>query len=370
MPAARTPTRYGMVTLGTVYALVILTKAAAQESALPPGLEQAQAMAKADSGVGHYFTAAQAERGKELYYRHCGYCHALDPRTPPTMSGLRGQALAPRLLERAAEGIARYPSVYYLFRRLDYMPPNDVESVPPQQKADIVAYLLQQNGLMPGPTELTADHGPMKGMPLPAEPGFVHVFNGRDLSGWHFLLGYHCTAPPDGCAKTDPGTVFVAKEGVFATTGRIHGMALLAKKYKNFTLRLEQRLPVEWDDMDELIQDQTGIVAFLGSRGGPVRTWGDNMIEIEGKYHELLRISGLGALKITATLDTEARRRAIKPVNQWQRLEIVSQGGQLKNYLNGVLVATAELGELEAGYLGLQSQGGPVEWRNIRLKEQ
>ena len=58
-------------------------------------------------------------------------------------------------------------------------------------------------------------------------------------------------------------------------------------------------------------------------------------------------------------------------VNQWQRIEVVSQGGVLKNYLNGTLVSTAELLEdLDPGYIGLQSQGGPVEWRNIRLREE
>ena len=82
-------------------------------------------------------------------------------------------------------------------------------------------------------------------------------------------------------------------------------------------------------------------------------------------------MSGLGALRIKATLDRDARRRVIKPVNQWQRLEVVSQGGVLKNYLNGTLVSTAELLEdFDPGYIGLQSQGGPVEWRNIRLREE
>ena len=344
---------------------------AAQESAQPtPGLEQAQAAARADTGVGRYYTASQALRGKELANRHCGYCHAVDPAYPPTMSGLHGGPLVPRMILHAADGIVRYPSVYYLFRRLDYMPPNDVTSVTPQQKADILAYLLQQNGLTPGDAELKADYGLMKGMPLPVEPGSVHVFNGRDFSGWQFLLGYHCTAPPDGCGKTDPGDVFFVKDGILATTGRIHGLVYTTKKYKNFTLRFEQRVPVAWDDLDELIQDQTGILVFMGSRGGPIRTWGRNMIEIEGKYHELLRFSGLGN-RIKSTLDVEARRSAINPVNQWQRIEIVSQDGVLRGYLNSTLVATAELLEdLGPGHIGFQAQGGPVEWRNIRLREE
>jgi mono/diheme cytochrome c family protein len=335
------------------------------------GLQQAQGRAQADTGIGRYYTAAQAVRGKELFNRHCGYCHYVDPAHMPTMTGIRGGALGPRMILHTADDIARYPSAYYLFKRLEYMPPNDVDSITAQQRADILAYILQENGLLPGTSELLADYNAMKAMPLPVEPGFVHVFNGRDFTGWQFLLGYHCTAPPEGCGRTDPGTIFFIKDGVLATSGKMHGMVYLTKKYKNFTLRLEQRVPIAWDDIDDLLQDQTGILIFVGSKGGPVRTWGDNLIEIEGKYHELLSISGLGALRLKATLDHDARRRVIKPVNQWQRIEVVSSGGTLKASLNGTLISTAELpADLDPGIIGLQSQGGPVEWRNIRLKEE
>src|SRR5262252_430762 len=97
-------------------AAMALPFVAAQESAPIPGLDQAQAAARADTGVGQYFTPAQALRGKELFYRNCGYCHYIDPAKMPTMSGIRGGALGPRMILHAADGIARYPSVYYLFK--------------------------------------------------------------------------------------------------------------------------------------------------------------------------------------------------------------------------------------------------------------
>ena len=103
----------------TILAAAIVGIAAAAKpfvAAQPaPGLEQAQAIARADAGVGQYFTAGQALRGRELYNRHCGYCHYANAGTMPTMSGIRGRTLAPRMLQKVVEGIARYPSVYYLF---------------------------------------------------------------------------------------------------------------------------------------------------------------------------------------------------------------------------------------------------------------
>ena len=333
---------------------------APQPAQSAPAMAKGQAAALADTGVGRYYTEAQALRGQTLYNRHCLYCHR---RT----AGARGLVYLPE------DATARYPSVYYLYRRMEYMPANDVTSITPQQRADILAYMLQSHGLLPGETELKADYSSMMGMPLPVEPGFVHVFNGRDLSGWQFLLGLRCTPQPEGCGRTDPEDIFYVKDGMLVTTGRVHGAAFLPKKYKNFTLRLEQRVPAQWDDADDLIQDQTGLLIFQNSKGGEMRLWGDNFIEVEGKYYDLLSMYPYpnGGIKMKTMVDKVARRLARNPVNQWQRFEIVSKDGVIKNYLNGTLVATAELGEdLAPGYIALQSQGGPVEWRNIRLREE
>jgi hypothetical protein len=155
---------------------------------------------------------------------------------------------------------------------------------------------------------------------------------------------------------------------VAATSGKIHGMMYTPKKYKNFTLRLDQRLPVPWDDDPDLIQDQTGVLLFVG---GVMRTWAEDFIEVEGRYYDLLGVATLGKLKTKNTVDHEARRRVRRGINDWQRIEVVSKGGVVKNYLNGELISTVEfLADPEPGYIAFQSQGGPVEWRNIRIREE
>jgi hypothetical protein len=289
----------------------------------------------------------------------------VDTTKMPTISGIQGGGLAPRWVQRVSGGRARYPSVFYAFKRFEYMPVNDTQSITQQQRADILAYVLQQNGLSPGPQELTPDYDAMRAMVLPAEPGFTHIFNGRDFAGWKFLFGYHCTAPPEGCGKTDPGNVFSVKNGVLSTTGRMHGMMYTEKKYLNFTLRAEQRLPIEWDDDDELVQDQTGFLLFVS---GLMRPWAERFIEVEGRYFDLAGAGIIGDIKGTVTRDDEARKRVIKRVNQWQQLEVVAKDGVVKNYLNGALITTVEHNVKEPGYFAIQSQGGPVEWRNIRIK--
>jgi hypothetical protein len=103
-------------------------------------------------------------------------------------------------------------------------------------------------------------------------------------------------------------------------------------------------------------------------RGEP-RIWGGYLLEVEGKYHELLSVYGLPNAKI----DRQLRRRVINPANQWQRIEIVARPGRLECSLNGVVISSGDLppdAELQAGYIALQSQGRPMEWRNVRIKEE
>ncbi len=71
------------------------------------------------------------------------------------------------------------------------------------------------------------------------------------------------------------------------------------------------------------------------------------------------------------TVDTEARKRAVHPVGEWNTVEIVSKDGQVRSYLNGTLVSTVSHHEYtEAGYIGFQSEGAKIYWRNISIKEE
>ena len=55
-----------------------------------------------------------------------------------------------------------------------------------------------------------------------------------------------------------------------------------------------------------------------------------------------------------------------KPVGEWNTAEVVCQGNSITVYINGQLQnqATSETSE---GYIALQSEGGPIEFRNVYL---
>ena len=126
-------------------------------SGMPPGNDEIKVDMRALEGIkiakkttlDGVFTAAQADRGKENYLTgRCGGCHKLD------LSGDRGPAL------RGEDFLAHWEngSVVTLFDKIrETMPQNSPNDVTEDAKADIVAYLLQQNGFPAGQTELRAD---------------------------------------------------------------------------------------------------------------------------------------------------------------------------------------------------------------------
>ena len=108
------------------------------------------------------YTAEQARRGAEAYERACAECHGAD---------LGGGDMAP--------GLAGVEFVYNwhgfsardLFERLRVsMPPDQPNRVSRQEKADILAFMLEANGMPAGDTELASRTGPLGAIQFLAVP--------------------------------------------------------------------------------------------------------------------------------------------------------------------------------------------------------
>ena len=108
------------------------------------------------------YTAEQARRGAEAYEQACAECHGAD---------LGGGDMAP--------GLAGVQFIYNwhgfsardLFERLRVsMPPDQPNRVSRQEKADILAFMLEANGMPAGDTELASRTGPLGAIQFLAEP--------------------------------------------------------------------------------------------------------------------------------------------------------------------------------------------------------
>ena len=96
------------------------------------------------------FTAAQANRGVDVYVKHCLPCHG------PSLQG--GLAFVPAL-----DGISftanwrNRPLSDLLDFVIEYMPLNNPGVLDAQAAADAMAYVLMFNGYFAGDTEMTAE---------------------------------------------------------------------------------------------------------------------------------------------------------------------------------------------------------------------
>ena len=320
------------------------------------------------------YTEDQAHRGQMLFRRHCMFCHSTNEGNRKSdREPLRGFMLGPgrSAMNLGGREIFRtYPSVYHLFARIrEGMPAWDIDAVSPSQKVDIVAFLLKESGIRPGDQELPLDAAAMKTMrlaepkPLPDEPGFKPIFNGRDFTNLKFLFGFNCTLPP-GCGKTDSGA-FSVEDGRIVAHGREHGYMYTERRYLDFELRLDYRIvpPPDHDLDDETFINGGGLFLFVTDH----RIWPMGL-EIEGDSARMLTPYGLSVL-ITSTYDDEAAKLANKGPGPWNSVRVVSKSGQVDMFLNGAHVGhVSEHPFKEPGHIGIQYQGGTWMYRRLRIK--
>ena len=202
--------------------------------------------------------------------------------------------------------------------------------------------------------------------------GFVSLFNGRDLAGW----------------KTDEATRvhWTAHDGVLRHDGVAKDL-WSERELGDFQLRLEWRWPtgLKWEDFPVIgaegfeLQDSAGKPVTRHVLDG-----GDSGIFLRGIRKSQVNLfcypCGSGEVweyRTDPRMPAEVRRalvpkrQADRPVGEWNRMEITVRGERLTVVLNGAeVIANARLPDLPArGPIGFQHEHGPIEFRNISVKE-
>lgn len=179
----------------------------------------------------------------------------------------------------------------------------------------------------------------------------VVLFNGSDLSGW-----VPFPAPQDG-AKT-----WTAAEGVIRCTGKPNGYLRTRGVYERYRLHVEWRWP-----------DQAGNSGVFQSLPGEEKIW-PSAIEAQlmaGRAGDLVLLGGSkvkdhsGAQGIVVVPKKEASSE--KPVGEWNAMEVTSDRGAIEVWVNGVRQNRATEASVTAGHILLQSEGTPIEFRNVYL---
>lgn len=180
------------------------------------------------------------------------------------------------------------------------------------------------------------------------------LFNGENLKGWVCVL--------DETSAVPTSEVYGAQEGNIHIKGNPFGYMRTAEKYGNYKLHVEWR----W------VGEGTNSGLFLHVQDGD-KLW-PNAIECQlcnGKAGDFVMLGGSKISEIECVGEFPIKDRNgnfEKPVGEWNTAEIVCEGNSITVYINGELQnqATAETSE---GYIALQSEGGPIEFRNVQLSK-
>jgi len=187
----------------------------------------------------------------------------------------------------------------------------------------------------------------------------IELFNGKDLTGWSFRS-------PDPNAKMED--TFSVKDGVLRCTGRPAGYLQTDKKYTNYILKLQWRWP-----RDSRPGNNGVLVRILPGEHFHNNVW-PKCVEAQLANRRAGDIFTIGQFPLKGDPQrTRGRYTAMahptneKPQGEWNDYEIILQGGNLTLKVNG-LVQNEATEVLEVpGTIGLQSEGAPIEYRNIRL---
>ena len=180
------------------------------------------------------------------------------------------------------------------------------------------------------------------------------LFNGSDLSGWEWVVNPESADMDSEVCSVVDGNIRIA--------GNPYGYLRTSEKYGDVKLHAEWRWVGEGTNSGLFIRVQDGegfwpeaIECQLkaGKAGDLVMLGGSRIQEVEsvGMFPVKTRIG-----------DYE------KPVGEWNVAEVVCEGNRLTIYINGELQNECTCFTTE-GYIALQSEGGPIEFRNIYIEK-
>ncbi|TAJ11734.1 MAG: DUF1080 domain-containing protein [Planctomycetota bacterium] len=217
------------------------------------------------------------------------------------------------------------------------MPGNVALGLTAQELADLVAF-ISSDPAAPG----------KRGAP-------IELFNGRDLDGWaHYL------ADP----KVGRDAVWSVKDGVLRCSGEPAGYLKTRAQYESFELVVEWRFDP---------------ARGAGNSGVLLRRVGDDKIWPKSIEAQLMSRNAGDIWNIdqfpmqvderrTNGRRTEKQQPSNeKPLGEWNRYEIVLDGGNLSLTVNGALQNSARWCEQVPGEICLQSEGAVIEFRKVTL---
>ena len=189
------------------------------------------------------------------------------------------------------------------------------------------------------------------------DSGFVPLFDGQTLNGWHVQGG-----------KIES---WQARDGILSCVAPEGGWLSTDQEYGDFVLSLQWRIPQEGNSGVGLRYPKDSHVSQAGMEIQILDDAAEIHRDIKPEQHT-------GSIYYQVA----AEQGAAKAPGEWNSYEITCRGPLVVVVLNGNEVVRADMdehtegkGDLtplsqrpRAGYIGLQSHGTGVDFRNIKIK--
>ncbi len=196
----------------------------------------------------------------------------------------------------------------------------------------------------------------------PNQPGVVPkekivLWNGKDFTGWKLFV-------PD--PNHDVTKTWSIVDGVIRCEGKPNGYMRTEKDYADYLLHVEWR----WKDMagnsgvfihvsGQDVVWPKGLECQLAS-GNAGDFWVIGGVEIKEHAKGGQRVSGRRTIKLNQSSE--------KPPGQWNTYDIICKDDWVVVVVNGILQNVATGCSVRSGRICLQSEGAPVEFRNIYIE--
>lgn len=204
-----------------------------------------------------------------------------------------------------------------------------------------------------------------------SQSGWVKLFDGKTTNGWHTYGKSHATKgwkAENGVLRFDPKE----KDG---------GDIVTDKEYSNFHLKLEWKVSPKAN---------SGIIFYVHEdpkKYGATYSTGPEMQILDNDGHADGKITKHRAGDLYDLVQSSSE--PVKPVGEWNKVEIISNKGNLEFKMNGKSIVKTTLwddnwkklldgskfakwsgfGTFKSGKIALQDHGDEVWFRNIQIKE-
>lgn len=183
------------------------------------------------------------------------------------------------------------------------------------------------------------------------------LFNGKDLSNWNYVVE-NDAAPAE--------KVFTIQNGVIHIVGKPIGYMYTQEKYGDYKLHVEWR----WTNGES----NSGIFLLIAEPKNPFPMGVECQLQA-GNAGDFIALGGSDLKEYQGTPGQPRPRfpsvkktnpSSEKPAGEWNEANIFVKDGTITVYVNGVYQNTGTC-NIKEGHIGLQSEGGDVEFRNVTL---